>query len=93
MPRYDLAHIREQGIDLIIIPLNSSFGHRTQAEQQEIVDELQLHANAAGLKGTVVPVWESLGRMGFLAPSRWHPFFQSINLQFVGANLNRYISW
>lgn len=93
MPRYDLAHIREQGIDLIIIPLNSSFGHRTQAEQQEIVDELQLHANAAGLKGTVVPVWESLGRMRFLAPSRWHAFFQSINLQFVRANLNKYILW
>jgi len=93
MPRYDLAHIREQEIDLIIIPLNSSFGHRTQAEQQEIVGELQLRANAAGLKGSVVPVWESLGRMAFLAPSRWHPFFQSISLQFVHANLNKNISW
>jgi hypothetical protein len=93
MPRYDLAHIHQQGVDLIIIPLNSSFGSRSQTEQQEVVGELQLHANAAGLKGTVVPVWDSLGRMAFIAPQDWHPFFKSINLQFVRANINRYISW
>ena len=93
MPRYDLAHIREQGVDLIIIPLNSSFGSRSQAEQQEILAELQLRANAAGLNGTVVPVWDSFGRMAFIAPTNWHAFFKSINLQFVNANINRYISW
>src|SRR5260370_38457357 len=28
MPRYRVAHIREQGIDLIIIPLASDFGSK-----------------------------------------------------------------
>ena len=93
MPRYDLAHVNQQGVDLIIIPLDSSFGSRSQDEQQQIICELQLHASSAGLKGTVVPVWDSFGRMAFIAPQNWHPFFQSINLQFVRANINRYVSW
>lgn len=28
MPRFDLAHVREQGIDLIVIPLDSPCGLR-----------------------------------------------------------------
>jgi hypothetical protein len=93
MPRYDLAHIHQQGVDLIIIPLDASFGGRPQQAQQQIIHELQLRANSAGLKGTVVPVWDSFGSMAFIAPQNWHPFFKSINLQFVAANINRYISW
>jgi hypothetical protein len=93
MPRFDVAHIREQGIDLIIVPLQSSFGTKSQLDQSQIIDELQVRANSAGLAGTVVPVWESGGRMMFIAPNRWHPFFSSINRQFVAANINKYISW
>lgn len=54
---YDVAHIREEGVDLIIIPLRSSFGHRTTLEQNETTRYLQACASAAGLAGTVVPVW------------------------------------
>jgi hypothetical protein len=93
MPRYDVAHIHEQGNDLIIIPLEPSFGMQTQATQFQTVNELQLRASGAGLKGKVVPVWSSGGGMAFLAPANWHAFFSSINLQFVAANINRYISW
>jgi hypothetical protein len=93
MPRYNVAHIHEQGTDLIIIPLESSFGTQSQATQHQTIDELQIRANSAGLKGTVVPVWNSGGRMAFIAPPNWHSFFGSINLQFVAANINRYISW
>jgi hypothetical protein len=93
MPRYEVAHIHEQGNDLIIIPLEPSFGMQTQATQLQIVKELQLHANGAGLKGTVVPVWSSGRGMAFLAPNNWHAFFSSIDLQFIAANINKYISW
>jgi hypothetical protein len=40
MPNFDVAHIREQGVDLIIIPLQSSFGTKSQEEQNEIAVEL-----------------------------------------------------
>jgi hypothetical protein len=90
MSTYEVAHIREQGVDLIIVALSSSFGHMSDTEQERIIGGLQIHANQAGLRGTVVPVWDSgFGRMGFRAPLPWHSFFKSINLRFVALNINR----
>jgi hypothetical protein len=93
MPTFKVAHLHEQGQDMVIVPLDSNFGHKSQQEQRAIVDELQERSRAAGLKGTVVPVWESGGRTSFIAPRAWHPFFQSLPLQRVLANLNRTLSW
>ena len=93
MPKFDVAHLREQGVDLIIIPLDSSFDAKSGTEQHEVVAELQTRASSAGLAGTVVPVWESSGRMTFLAPRNWHSFFQSINFQFIARNINRELYW
>jgi hypothetical protein len=88
--RFDVAHIRQQGIDLIIIPLTTSFGSKSPGEQDDITRELQLRARSAGLAGTVVPVWDNGGgRMGFLAPPAWHPFFSSLTLHDVASNVNR----
>jgi hypothetical protein len=90
MVTYDVAHIREQGIDLIIVLVDPSFGYKTHQEQQRIADALQECATAAGLAGTVVPVWDAGGgRLGFFAPPNWHPFFSSKDLTFVAANINR----
>jgi hypothetical protein len=89
MATYDVAHINEQGIDLIIIVVDSSFGLKTSGEQQKITVALQECAAAAGLVGTVVPVWDAgAGQMGFFAPTNWRPFFSSIDLAFVLANIN-----
>ncbi|MGO9123532.1 MAG: hypothetical protein ACLP6G_01450 [Terriglobales bacterium] len=94
MPRYDVAHVKEQGVDLIIIPLDSMFGHKTSNTQQEIIAELQVRAHAAGLAGAVVPIWDSGGgRMAFMAPSQWHSFFSSIDFRWVAANINRELFW
>lgn len=93
MPRFNVAHLHEQGQDMIIVPLDSNFGAKSHGDQRAITADLQWHANDAGLRGTVVPVWDHSGRMAFIAPQQWHPFFQSINLRFVAANVNREISW
>jgi hypothetical protein len=94
MPKFDVAHIRQQGQDIIVIPLESSFGNRISSDQRATILELQMRSRAAGLAGTVVPVWDAgSGRMGFIAPQQWHPYFQSISLQFVAANINRSLSW
>ena len=90
METFDVAHIRQQGVDLIIIPVKSTFGTQIPQEQQRICSYLQRAATSAGLAGTVVPVWDSgFGRMSFWAPRNWHPFFKSIDLNFVGMNINR----
>jgi hypothetical protein len=93
MPRFKVAHVKQQGIDLIIVPLDSNFDHQTNEQQQAAIADLQVHAIAAGLAGTVIPVWESGKQMKFIAPPNWHPFFRTVTLQWVFANLNREIYW
>lgn len=93
MPHFRIAHLREQSQDMIIVPLESSFGNKTGDAQNAIVAELQVHARAAGLAGIVVPVWESSGRMSFIAPLPWHSFFKSLSMRGVMQNVNKELSW
>jgi hypothetical protein len=90
MTKLQIAHIREQGVDLIIVPLDKSFAAQTAAQQQGAIDALRMSASLAGLAGDVVPVWDTGdNRMGFLAHKNYHPYFVSISLEFVYANLNK----
>lgn len=93
MPRYKVAHLREQGQDMIIIPLESSFEWKSPDDQEGTIAELQTRAENAGMAGTVVPVWENHGRMKFIAPPPWHPFFGSLNMRAVMANINKELFW
>jgi hypothetical protein len=94
MPNLKVAHVRQQGIDLVIAPLERDFGYKTTQDQQEIIGEIQLRSRSAGLAGTVVPVWDNGGgRMAFIAPNNWHPFFRGLSLRSVWANVNRELSW
>jgi hypothetical protein len=90
MVEFAVAHVREQGQDMIIVPMKREFGLKAESEQHQLIGELQQVARKAGLAGTVVTVWEaSRGRMAFIAPRPWHPFFRSIGLSWVAANINR----
>lgn len=94
MPRLKVAHVNQQGVDLIIVPLDRTFGQRTQHDQRRAINELQMRSNAAGLRGSVVPVWDTGGgRMAFIAPPNWHSFFRNISLRWVAANVNREVHW
>jgi len=90
MATYDVAHIREQGQDMVIVPMNSAFGRLPAHEQEEQIALLQQYSTSAGLRGTVVPVWDAGGgRMGFRAPRPWHPFFRNLDLATVAASINK----
>lgn len=93
MPRFQVAHLKEQGIDLIVIPVDSSFGHKSASQQNQAAAGLQVRARSAGLAGTVVPVWDDGGRLAFLAPRNWHPFFSSLTLESIAMNINRELYW
>ncbi|MDK4715881.1 hypothetical protein [Rhizobium sp. CNPSo 4039] len=93
MPTLKIAHIREQGQDMIIVPLDTSFEHKSQDDQNDAVDEIQVAAQSAGLRGTVVVVWTSGGRMRFIGPQPWHPFLRSLSMNSIRASLNRTLSW
>lgn len=93
MPQFDVAHIREQGQNMIIIPLDDSFGYKTSGDKNQIINNLERHAHAAGLAGSVVVMWQSGGRTSFIAPRPWHQFFQSLSFGDVLASINKQISW
>jgi len=87
---FDVAHFLEQGQQVIVVFVASSFGHKSSLDQNQICSDLQSCAKAAGLAGTVVPVWDtSGGHMGFLAPQQWKAFFSSLSLSALGANVNK----
>lgn len=90
MPTFEVAHINEQGIDLIIVLVSNSFGGLGTAEQKRQTGLLQVAATSAGMAGTVVPVWEDgFGSLAFLAPREWHPFFESLTTNDLLRNVNR----
>ena len=93
MPALKIAHLREQGQDMILVPLDHTFGYRTQTEQSEIVAEFQARAGAAGLRGRVAVMWEAGSTTMFIGPTPWHPYLQSISLWFIHANVNKQITW
>ena len=82
MTTYKVAHLREQGQNMIIIPLD-------QQPSDDQIDSLQYGASSAGLAGTVVPVWRSGSSFRFIAPQPWHPFFRGLSWNFIIANLNK----
>ncbi|OZI57655.1 hypothetical protein [Bordetella genomosp. 4] len=92
MAQYKIAHIREQGQDIIIIPLGSDFGNKPSSTQEGIIESLQLCARSAGLAGTVVPVWRVGSRHSFIAPTPWHPYFKSLSWNAIMSNLNKVLT-
>lgn len=93
MPTLRIAHLREQGQNMVIVPLDSSFGQKTSSEQATLIAAIQRASTSAGLAGTVVPVWETAGRMHFIAPRPWHPYFQRLSMPAIAQNLNKTLSW
>ena len=93
MPTFKLAHIREQGQNMLLFPLSGSFSHKSSREQQSILVELEDRAHAAGLAGRAAVFWESGGRTHSLGPKPWSNFLRSLSLQAVLRSVNKSISW
>ena len=93
MPTFQVAHLRRDGQDIIIVPVDRTFGKRSPAEQARIQEAFQRSAVSAEMAGVVVPVWEDAsGRMAFRAPPPWHDFLKSIDMVYVATALNRILS-
>jgi hypothetical protein len=94
MPRYKVAHIKEQGVDLVIVFVESSFPVEGNRVQNEMIAQMELKVKAAGLAGDVVPVWKNPnGTSGFIAKESQHAFFKSISFDSLAKNINKELSW
>jgi hypothetical protein len=93
MPHFDVAHLQEQDQDMLLFPLSSAFGQKTQADQNASLLELELRARAAGLAGRAAAFWERGNRTYYLGPDNWRGFLESMSVDDVMANVNQRISW
>lgn len=88
--KYPVAHIKRQGVDLVIVLLNAAFGNLGPMEKAKVLGGLQQHATAAGLRGAVVPIWDNgKGAAEFLAERQLLPCLKNLTLASVHANINR----
>ena len=92
MSSIKVAHLREQGQDMLLFPLSGAFGSKPTSAQDTILAELERSAHRAGLAGRAAAFWEVGGRTYFLGPRRWASFLRSISLAMVWANVNREFS-
>lgn len=94
MPRLKLAHLREQGQNMLLFPLDGGrIHHKTNTQKAELLAELEARAHAAGLAGTAALVWDYGGRTHTYGPKQWQGFLRSISTQMVLMNVNQEISW
>lgn len=73
MVNFQIAHINEQGVNVVVVFVDAEVGHKSPTEQNAIAAALQLCARSANLAGNVAMVWPG----GFWAPLNQHAFFQS----------------
>lgn len=93
MTSFRVAHLHEQGNDMIIIPLGEEFGSKSPPEQEQTVGALRTAAKASGLRGVVIPIWPQEDKLRFLAPKIWHPYFKRMTWDWLRANLNTEITF
>jgi hypothetical protein len=93
MPSYDIAYVRELGQNMILIPLDSSFGHKPEAAQNSFLFEFEKRAHNAGLRGQAAAVWETGGRTETRGPRNWAGFLGSLSMALVLRNVNKKLSW
>lgn len=93
MTTYKIAHVKHSGEDMIIFPLDGSFGRKTDSQQEEIMGALQFAASSANLAGHVVLIWQSGNRVYFRAPNAWQSFFKSPGIwNWVMTNVNKQLT-
>jgi len=90
MATFDVAHLKIQNVNVVIVFLGPAFEHQTQQQQGEFQAALQLCAANAGLAGNVVLVWQdSLQRIKFLAPPQQHAFFKTADYADLYSQVNK----
>lgn len=88
MADFQLAHIREQGVDLIVVFVAERVRWIPDDEKQALSNGLALCARSAGLAGHVVLVWPG----GFFCDRNFHAYFQNTPYDFLAANINKRLS-
>ena len=93
MPSFNVAHLREQGQNMLLFALDDSFGNKTQSDQNAVLYDLESRAHAAGLAGKAAIFWRQGGGERFMGPKPWHPYLRGLSVNDVLRNTNKTLSW
>lgn len=93
MPSFKVAHIKEQGQDMLLFPLSGNFGLKSEADQNAVLQTLQARARGAGLPGHAVCVWEIGGRTRSIGPEAWKGYLSGLSIQWVNKQATLSIAW
>jgi hypothetical protein len=87
MTNFDVAHINEQGVNVVVVFVDESVSRRSPAAQLELAEALAHCAASAGLLGNIAMVWPG----GFWAPNSQHAFFRSVGGSYpaLAARINK----
>jgi hypothetical protein len=83
MTEFQVAHINEQSVNVVVVFVDSSVSFKSSEEQSEIAAQLQLCAASANLAGNIAMIWPG----GFWAPRNQHAFFSSVGGSFQALRL------
>ena len=63
---------------LIVTIVSPAFGKLAEDDQRKRMERLQACAEAAGIRGTVVPVWKNEDTYEFLTPAQFADFLTNL---------------
>jgi len=86
---YKVAHLREQGKSVIIIPIANANNDLSGVKLNSIKSAFQAHAAKAKLSGDICLVWESNSKFSFLVHDRWRNFCMKLNMNIVKQYINK----
>jgi class 3 adenylate cyclase len=94
MPRFKVAHVKLQGVDIVLVPVSPEFSVLSSADQSAAHRQLSQLCRSARLGGEVTPVWSTgPSSLAFLADAKFHPLLNGrLTPAFLQANLNREIT-
>jgi hypothetical protein len=91
MHTVDVAFVRIDGRDLILVPVHPRFGMKSADAMLVYTERLRKLAHSAGLSGDVVPVWDDGdgGLMAYARPSllphigrlHWNVVLRHVNVR------------
>lgn len=85
MQRFKVAHIHEQGEDLVIVFVADQLEFFSADQKNQILGAVQLCSRSAGLRGTVALLWSR----GVWCEKRLHRFFSSVPFEILYSNINK----
>lgn len=83
-----IAIFNEQGQELIVVPLDSSFEDRLPSQRLETLRTLQNSAIKVGLKAPMALVWRIGNKLYFMAPKQCHSLLKTLKWNTIVSSLN-----